>query len=398
MRRFALAIFTLCLLFSGSIVRWPAEFASAAQVTQPGRTLLFQETIEEVPAAPALFRLLRISVEPNAGSPMHTHPGPEAGVVQDGVLAVTVRGPAKLRRASTNGTPTPIIEPALNSEFLLYPGDQIFYPTGTPMAYRNPGSVPAVFLAAVLLPSGANSPPGLTWSDGPPADDALQGVSSVVMGEAIVESLAPGMRELTIERLTLSPGTPIPADDRPLILAVERGSLTLALVGGAAQISSSENPGRPAEATPATAYLLFPGDALFLPNGMQEASRSADDAELMLLRMSLGPVDVAPSGTPVALGEIVVGAQALPTAESPEPLASPSVAPDAIVVVTTNGLRLRAAPSTSAPVLATLAAGQQLEVIGPSVQGDGYTWWPVRDPNTGLQGYVAADFVQPLNQ
>jgi hypothetical protein len=210
--------------------------------------------------------------------------------------------------------------------------------------------------------------------------------------------LATGAQELTIERMTLSPGAPIPAEQRPLILAVERGSLTLALVGGGAQISSSQNPGRPAEATPATAYLLNPGDALFFPTGMKEASRSADDAELTLLRMSIGSVATAPSGTPVALSEIVVGDDALPSAGTPEPSSTSAVGAGAVVVVTTDGLRLRETPSTSAPVLATLAAGQQLQIIGPSVTGDGYTWWPVLDPNTGLQGYVAADFVQALDQ
>jgi mannose-6-phosphate isomerase-like protein (cupin superfamily) len=402
MRRLALAILTLCLAAAGMTALWPARSSIGAQETPSDTSLLYRETIDDVPSAPALMRLLRISVDPNAGSPMHTHPGPEVGIVQEGMLAVTVRGPATLRRASSTGTPTPVIEPALNSEFLLYPGDQITYPTDTPMAYRNTGSAPAVFLAAVLLPAGDASPPGLTWSDGPPAEDALQGVSSVVLGEAIVESMATGAQELTIERLSLPPGAPIPADQRPLILAVERGSLTLALIEGAAQISSSQNPGRTAEATPATAYLLTPGDALFFPNGMKEASRSTDEADLTLLRMSIGSIDAPPSGTPVGSSEIVVGEPAQPTAAAPEAPSTPAstltLEPGAIVVVTTDGLRLRESPSTSAPVLVALAAGQQLQIIGPSVEADGFTWWPVLDPNTGFQGYVAADFIQALIQ
>jgi quercetin dioxygenase-like cupin family protein len=359
-------------------------------------TLLFHGTIDETPATPALFRLLRISVESNAGSPMHTHPGPEIGVVQDGPLAVTVRGPATLQRASSAGTPTPVIEPALNIEFLLYPGDQISYPTGTAMAYRNPGNTPAVFLAAVLLPAGAGSPPGLTWSNGPPAEDALAGVSSVVMGEAIVESLAPGAQMLTIERLTIPPRAPIPADDRPLILAVERGRLTLSLIDGSAQISSSQNPGRTAEATLATPYLLAPGDALFLPSGMRQAARSTDDTELTLLRMPIAPT-TSPNEPSTPPSEIVIGDGAAPAA-TPGALSTATVGTGMTVVVTTDGLRLRDAPSTSASVLATLAAGQQLQVTGPLVQGDGYAWWPVIDPTTGVQGYVAADFVQELAQ
>lgn len=65
------------------------------------------------------------------------------------------------------------------------------------------------------------------------------------------------------------------------------------------------------------------------------------------------------------------------------------------VVVTDDGVRLRASPSTAAPIVAELPQGRILEVTGPATGGGDHTWWPVRDPaNPDLVGYVAAEFLQ----
>lgn len=48
--------------------------------------------------------------------------------------------------------------------------------------------------------------------------------------------------------------------------------------------------------------------------------------------------------------------------------------------VLTDGLRMRAGPSTSGSVMTTLAAGDALRVIGGPVAGEGYTWWQVSGP------------------
>ena len=54
-------------------------------------------------------------------------------------------------------------------------------------------------------------------------------------------------------------------------------------------------------------------------------------------------------------------------------------------------VRLRAAPSPDAIAVADLARGAEVTVVAPSVEGDGFTWWPVTDPATGTIGYVRAD-------
>ncbi len=48
--------------------------------------------------------------------------------------------------------------------------------------------------------------------------------------------------------------------------------------------------------------------------------------------------------------------------------------------VLVDGLRMRAAPATSGSVMATLAAGDALQVIGGPVAGEGYAWYQVSGP------------------
>lgn len=64
------------------------------------------------------------------------------------------------------------------------------------------------------------------------------------------------------------------------------------------------------------------------------------------------------------------------------------------VVVTADSLHLRATPSLSGDIVATLGQGTVLEITGPAVQADGYTWWPVKNSVHASQtGYVAAPFI-----
>lgn len=66
-----------------------------------------------------------------------------------------------------------------------------------------------------------------------------------------------------------------------------------------------------------------------------------------------------------------------------------------VVVVNDAGVPLRAAPSTRAVIVAELAQGAELTVIGPTEAGDGFVWWPVRDAVTRSIGYVRAEFLTP---
>jgi hypothetical protein len=63
------------------------------------------------------------------------------------------------------------------------------------------------------------------------------------------------------------------------------------------------------------------------------------------------------------------------------------------VRVTAAEVNLRTAPSTAAPVAATLTPADALRVTGPAEAGGGRYWLPVVDEATGTAGYVAEEFV-----
>ncbi|MER3439348.1 MAG: hypothetical protein C4346_18135 [Chloroflexota bacterium] len=69
----------------------------------------------------------------------------------------------------------------------------------------------------------------------------------------------------------------------------------------------------------------------------------------------------------------------------------------ATVTVTEDAVRMRSAPSTSADIVTELARGTRLVVTGAPEEADGFTWYPVENPETGQAGYVAADFLQPAS-
>ncbi|MEA2513139.1 MAG: hypothetical protein QOJ59_2626 [Thermomicrobiales bacterium] len=64
------------------------------------------------------------------------------------------------------------------------------------------------------------------------------------------------------------------------------------------------------------------------------------------------------------------------------------------VVVTEDGVRMRAEPSTDADVVEELAEGTELTVTGPAGAAGGITWYPVENPANNNAGYVAADYVR----
>jgi len=72
--------------------------------------------------------------------------------------------------------------------------------------------------------------------------------------------------------------------------------------------------------------------------------------------------------------------------------ATPTLAEGGFVRITTDGLNLRAAPTTSAARAGTAAAGDVFAVTGGPVAADGYTWYELSGPVTswGPAGYVPA--------
>jgi hypothetical protein len=62
-------------------------------------------------------------------------------------------------------------------------------------------------------------------------------------------------------------------------------------------------------------------------------------------------------------------------------------------VITEDQVNLRKEPSTGGDIVTILTRGTELEITGEAVEADGYTWYPVRNPDTGDEGFVVVDFL-----
>jgi len=95
---FALAL----LLVAGTIGALRPVTTTAQDSAEPPLVSVNLET-GELPVAPSFVRLLRITMEPDSLSPLHTHPGPEFNLVEAGTVRVLVQGKALLQRAAVDG-------------------------------------------------------------------------------------------------------------------------------------------------------------------------------------------------------------------------------------------------------------------------------------------------------
>ena len=96
------------------------------------------------------------------------------------------------------------------------------------------------------------------------------------------------------------------------------------------------------------------------------------------------------SSSPVAIGSPQAPNAALLASPSP----SPSPAPAHVIVATDGaGANLRTGPSTSAPVVTTLAEGTLVVVLGDPVSAEGRSWRQIRSGSR--EGWVVAVVVRP---
>jgi hypothetical protein len=63
------------------------------------------------------------------------------------------------------------------------------------------------------------------------------------------------------------------------------------------------------------------------------------------------------------------------------------------VITIEDRVNLRKEPSTDSDIVEELPAGTALEITGEKVEGSGHTWYPVKDPKTGKEGYVVVDYL-----
>ncbi|HWV23629.1 MAG TPA: cupin domain-containing protein, partial [Thermomicrobiales bacterium] len=208
--------------------------ASPVATAEAASTTLMSARFDEFVPAPMTVRMLRITVEPGASTPMHTHPGPEFDLIESGTLAIRTEGEATITRA--NGDK----EAATAEEQSLGEGDWILYPAGTGMYYENTSDSPVVLLSAVLLPVGTDYPESITYTDGQPTSKDFEGVSFKVLGDGLVQHMPKGGATVTISSIDMPAGAALPAADGVAMYSQVKGNFSFTVDSGAVQVSRSK--------------------------------------------------------------------------------------------------------------------------------------------------------------
>ncbi len=113
--------------------------------------------------------------------------------------------------------------------------------------------------------------------------------------------------------------------------------------------------------------------------------------------LAIGPPADGDAGvTPVAAETPTPAISQAKQDPSPTPPASiPSAG--AVMQVGSDPLNLRSSASTGGDIVVELKPGARVTVTGEPVEADGYTWYPVKVIDTGMTGFVAADYLQPTD-
>jgi len=106
--------------------------------------------------------LLRVTMEPGVVIPPHSHPGPVALYVEQGLFGTEFfEGKGTVQPAPVDGTPVAAIDMAPGDDVQMPAGDHLFY-DGAVHTMRNDGEEPLVLLVAAIFENGA---PGFQWMD-----------------------------------------------------------------------------------------------------------------------------------------------------------------------------------------------------------------------------------------
>jgi quercetin dioxygenase-like cupin family protein len=158
------AMISAGLLSLAAVTSLPRGTAAHGQDADP----LAGATIEQLSAGmPALVPghalvLLRVTMEPGTILAAHSHPGPVALHVEQGLFGTEfVEGAGTVQPAPQGGTPTPAIEVAAGDDIQMPAGDALFY-DGAVHTMRNDGDEPVVLLIAALFDASA---PGFQWQE-----------------------------------------------------------------------------------------------------------------------------------------------------------------------------------------------------------------------------------------
>jgi quercetin dioxygenase-like cupin family protein len=368
----------------------PAAAAPAGAVISP----LFSFDFEQLPEAPVTVRLLRITLEPGASVPEHTHPGPEFGLVESGTLSVVPTGDAQV---SVGGDPVETVSDPIE----LNAGDWVLYPAEVGMAFSNQTEEPVTILSAVMQPVGDGAPASIAYADESLNTDtearqtAYVGVSFVVLGDGLLRNLPEGPATMTVSQVSLEGGAAFPANANPVLVSHIDGNLSFSVDGGDVQVTRSANQSLSPSSPIGEEYTLETGDAAFFPSGVAEASREdqPEPVNYYTLEIIAGGAESDPA-TISFIDPVEV-----PT---PEPDATPSdgttgddtggLAAGTVVTTNTDTVNVRTEPSVTADVVEQVAEGVDMTIVSGPEEADDYTWYEVEITDSGQTGWVADEF------
>jgi hypothetical protein len=198
------------------------------------------------------------------------------------------------------------------------------------------------------------------------------------------------------------------SDFRTLALESSAPGTSTTWIAFQVQITNNATGDRPAW-FPASAFTLADGDGNPVPDVLTLSAPSPDAAGMYLpgaTRAGWVVFDVPPSyggsllrfqpfrtdGDPRFLTWGGGGVQA-----PAEPSFEGTLAEGSTVRIIEDEVNMRSAPTTDAEIVEVVARGTELTVTGPPEEGAGLTWYPVRDLETGLAGYVAQQFLEPAD-
>jgi hypothetical protein len=105
----------------------------------------------------------------------------------------------------------------------------------------------------------------------------------------------------------------------------------------------------------------------------------------------------------IVVGDVDAGSSQGDEAETTPEVAGTDAEPlDVAVgdtVVTTEDLvNIRAEATTDIDPIEELPLGTELEITGDPVEADGYRWYPVKEVDGDLEGFVVQDFIEPVSE
>lgn len=380
----ALAVLLLALAPAAGAQDASPEASPAASPAAEGDVLV-QYDVETMPNAPMTVRLLRITLEPGASVPMHTHPGLEFDLVESGTLTTRSDGASIV---NIGGEQSETTEPQT-----LTAGDWVHYPAEVGMNLANEGDEPLVMLSAVVLSVGADTTSTITYTEGEPTDADFEGVSFVVLGDGLIQQFPQGGASVTIDELTVGAGQPVPGFAGAAMLSKSSGTFAFAADTGMVQVTRTATPQLQPNAIPGQEFTLADNDAAFFPAGYDEIARPDSTDDLTLTRLLIQPTGDFAEGPAT-----VTSIQASETAAAPQETTGDGIGIGAIVALSEDGVNVRSEANTDSEIVDSFPAGTQFEIIGGPEEGESYTWWQVRGVGDleSVEGWLVTDFMDVI--